>query len=66
VSPVAFLVAALVASAMGVATLALRRREPNGLHDTVKAFEREMQALDPNRRARHEPSRFDEPTEPRG
>ena len=45
-----FLFAALVIIALGTAILALRARQPSGLHHTIKTFEREMRALSPEAR----------------
>ena len=58
-----FLLAALVIIAFGTAILALRARQPSGLHHTIKTFEREMRALSPeSRRVVHDRTDNDEHT----
>ena len=49
-SPVAFLLAALVLSVVGCAILVLRHRTPTSLEHGVDSFGRQMEALVPERR----------------
>lgn len=44
---VAFLLVAVVLSALGSAILVLRQRKPTGVHNSVDMFRREMDALAP-------------------
>ena len=43
----AFLLVAVVLSAIGSAILLLRQRKPSGVHNSVDSFRREMDALAP-------------------
>jgi hypothetical protein len=49
-SPLIFLLCAVGISAVGVALLVLRDREPGGFDHTMESFQREMRALDPSNR----------------
>jgi hypothetical protein len=44
---VAFLLVAVVLSAIGSAILLLRQRKPTGVHNSVDSFRKEMDALAP-------------------
>lgn len=46
-SSLAFLLFAVVVSALGSAVVVLRQRKPTGLHSSIEAFRREMDALAP-------------------
>lgn len=46
-SALAFLLFAVVVSAVGSAILVLRQRKPTGLHSSIDAFKAEMDALAP-------------------
>jgi hypothetical protein len=46
-SALAFLLFAVLVSALGSAVLVLRQRKPTGVHSSVDAFRREMDALAP-------------------
>jgi hypothetical protein len=47
VSALLFLLFAVVVSAIGSAVLVLRQRKPTGVHNSIDAFRREMDALAP-------------------
>lgn len=46
-SALAFLLFAVLVSAVGSAVVVLRQRKPTGLHSSINAFRREMDALAP-------------------
>jgi hypothetical protein len=46
-SALVFLLFAVLVSALGSALLVLRQRKPTGVHSSVDAFRREMDALAP-------------------